>query len=108
MSSSSKAFHKEDITGKSVIYSSGRNTGTVKDVTFTLEGVITLIVEKTDGGEIQIPLSKVLGVSDNVVVKEEGASRPFGPTPGMVACKSCGRESPVGTLWCQGCGKSMA
>jgi sporulation protein YlmC with PRC-barrel domain len=106
--SSNKAFHKEDITGKTVIYSSGRNTGTVKDLTFTLDGMITLIVEKTDGGEILIPLSKVMGVADNVVVKEETASRPFGPTPGMVACKSCGRESPVGTLWCPSCGKSLA
>ena len=107
MSASSKAFRKEDITGKTVIYSSGRNTGTVKDVTFTLDGIITLVVEKADGGEVQIPLAKVLGVSDNVIVKEEAVSKPFGPSPGMVACKSCGRESPIGTLWCPGCGKSL-
>jgi sporulation protein YlmC with PRC-barrel domain len=104
----SKAFRKEDITGKSVIYSSGKNTGQVKDLTFTLDGTITLIVERSDGGEIQIPLSKVLGVSDNVVVRDESAPRTGGPSPGMVACKSCGHESPVGTLWCPSCGKSMA
>jgi sporulation protein YlmC with PRC-barrel domain len=106
--SSTKAFRKEDITGKIVIYSSGRNTGTVKDLTFTLDGMITLIVEKNDGGEIQIPLSKVMGVADNVIVREESAAKAFGPTPGMVACKSCGRESAVGTLWCPSCGKSLA
>ena len=106
--SSSKPFRKEDITGKVVIYSSGRNTGQVKDLTFTLDGTITLIVEKNDGGEIQIPLSKVMGVSDNVVVKEEGVTRNSSPSAGMVACKSCGRESPIGTLWCPSCGKSLA
>ncbi len=53
--SSSKAFRKEEITGKSVIYSSGRNTGQVKDLTFTLDGSITLIVERSDGGEIRDP-----------------------------------------------------
>ena len=105
--SSSKGFRKEDITGKTVIYSSGRNTGTVKDITFTLDGVITLVVERVDGGEVQIPLSKVLGVSDNVIVRDESVSRPFGPSPGMIVCKSCGRESPAGTLWCPSCGKSI-
>jgi sporulation protein YlmC with PRC-barrel domain len=106
--SSSKAFRKEDITGKTVIYSSGRNTGTVKDLTFTLDGTITLLVEKNDGGEVQIPLSKVMGVADNVIVKDESAMRASGPAPGMVACKSCGREAPIGTLWCPSCGKSLA
>ncbi|MGA2198687.1 MAG: PRC-barrel domain-containing protein [Nitrososphaerales archaeon] len=106
--SSSKGFRKEDITGKTVIYSSGRTTGTVKDLTFTLDGMITLIVEKTDGGEVLIPLSKVMGVSDMVIVKEESATRFGGPAPGMIVCKSCGRESAIGTLWCPGCGKSLA
>ena len=106
--SSSKPFRKEEIAGKSVIDSSGKNTGKVTDVTFTLEGKITLIVEKNDGGELLIPMTRVMGVSDNVVVRDESAPRIGAPTPGMIACKSCGREAPIGTLWCPPCGKSMA
>src|SRR5579864_1376999 len=106
--SSSKAFRKEEIAGKTVIDSSGRNTGKVKDLTFTLDGKITLIVEKSDGAEELVPLSRVLGVSDNVVVKEEVVPKVPVPSPGMVICKSCGRESVIGTLWCPSCGKSLA
>jgi sporulation protein YlmC with PRC-barrel domain len=108
MSSSSKPFRKEEIAGKTVIDSSGRNTGKVKDLTFTLDGKITLIVEKTDGSEEQIPLSRVLGVSDNVVVREQVVPSVPVASPGMVICRSCGRESPIGTLWCPSCGKSLA
>jgi len=106
--SSSKSFRKEEIAGKTVIDSSGRNTGKVKDLTFTLDGKITLIVEKTDGSEETIPLNRVLGVSDNVVVKEQIMPSMPVASPGMVICRSCGREAPIGTLWCPSCGKSLA
>jgi len=106
--SSSKPFRKEEIAGKIVIDSTGRNTGKVSDVTFTLDGKITLIVEKNDGGELQIPMARVMGVSDNVIVRDESTPRMGPVTPGMVACRSCGREAPIGTLWCPSCGKSLA
>jgi len=107
-SAASKPFRKEDIAGKAVIDSSGRNTGKVKDVTFTLEGMITLIVERNDGSEVSVQMSRVMGVSDNVVVRDESTPKMLVPSPGMTICRSCGHEAPIGTLWCPACGKSLA
>jgi len=111
--SSARSFRKEEIAEKTVIDSSGKVMGKVKDLTFTLDGAITLIVERTDGSALQVPLSKVMGVSDHVIVKEEAfATRPMAPAaavaPGMVACKACGTQAPLGTQWCPNCGRSLA
>ena len=109
--SSARSFRKEEIADKTVIDSSGRVIGKVKDLTFTLDGSITLIVERSDGSALQVPLSKVMGVSDHVIVKEEAfAPKPMvaAVAPGMVACKACGAQAPIGTQWCPNCGRSLA
>jgi sporulation protein YlmC with PRC-barrel domain len=118
--SSSKAFRKEEIANKTVIDSSGKVAGKVKDLVFTLDGAITLIVERTDGSEVQIPLNKVMGVSDHVIVKEEAfmarpmvmaaAAGPGNAAPSVgatVTCKTCGSQAPAGTTWCPGCGRAL-
>lgn len=107
---SSKPFHKEDIAGKTVIDSSGKVVGKISDITFTLDGTITLWVQKEDGNATPVPLTKVMGVSDHVIVKEEGAAPAVvvaPPRPGMVRCKACGTEAPIGTTWCPSCGRSL-
>src|SRR5271154_400792 len=107
--SSVKSFRKEEIANKSVIDSSGKVIGKIKDLTFTLDGAITLIIEKSDGTEVQTPLNKVLGVSDHVIIKEDAfVVRPTGvPANGMVVCRSCGSQAPIGTTWCPGCGRAL-
>jgi len=109
--SSAKAFRKEEITEKSVIDSSGKVAGKVKDLTFTLDGAITLIIERPGGSEVQIPMSKVMGVSDHVIVREDAfVVKPMviAPVTGStVVCKSCGSQAPAGTTWCPGCGRAL-
>lgn len=109
--SSAKAFRKEEIIDKSVIDSSGKVAGKVKDLMFTLDGNITLIIERPGGSEVQIPLSKVMGVSDHVIVREDAfVVKPMvmAAVPGnTVVCKNCGATAPVGTTWCPGCGRSL-
>ena len=119
--SSTRSFRKEEIADKTVIDSSGKVIGKVKDLTFTLDSTITLIVERTDGSSLDVPLSKVMGVSDHVVVKQDVLSsvppRPStsgvqipAPSPQagvMLVCKACGTQAPPGTQWCPGCGRSL-
>jgi sporulation protein YlmC with PRC-barrel domain len=110
--SSAKAFRKEEITDKSVIDSSGKVAGKVKDITFTLDGVITLLIERPGGSEVEIPLNKVMGVSDHVIVREDAfVVKPMviaaGAAGTMAVCKSCGSQAPVGTTWCPGCGRAL-
>jgi sporulation protein YlmC with PRC-barrel domain len=109
--SSAKAFRKEEIADKSVIDSSGKEAGKVKDLTFTLDGVITLIIERPGGSEVEIPLSKVMGVSDHVIVKEDAfVVKPMvlaGAAGTTLVCRTCGSQAPVGTTWCPGCGRAL-
>ena len=101
-----KTFRKEDLVGKPVIETSGTVKGKVKDVTFDLGGTITLIVEGADGKETQVPVARVTGISDDVVVKSELAE----VTPGSqgTTCKFCGKPITPGQTWCPNCGKSQA
>ncbi len=115
MLSSSRSFRKEEVEGKTVIDSSGKVTGKVKDIVFSLDGNVTLIVEKSDGVETQLPLSRVMGISEFVVTKEpNSAYRGKGSTGASTAgveeaktCKFCGAEMPQDTSWCPSCGKSQ-
>jgi sporulation protein YlmC with PRC-barrel domain len=108
--SSAKSFRKEEIAEKTVIDSSGKVMGKVKDITFTLDETITLVVGRPDSSEVQIPLSKVMGVSDHIIVKEEAAPKPLvvaTNSGSMLVCKSCGTQARPGTQWCPGCGRSL-
>jgi sporulation protein YlmC with PRC-barrel domain len=106
---STKAFRKEDIQGKTVIETSGKVGGKVKDVTFSLDGAITLIVIKEDGTEHPVPLKQVVGISDHVIVRGEpmmgGASIPT--ATGTPVCKFCSSELSPTSTWCPKCGKAQ-
>lgn len=112
---SSKSFHKEELQGKAVIDSSGNVRGKVKDVVFSLDGSVALILEREDGGEARVPMSRVMGISDYVVMKGESAPDvPMAMAPpasftgaaGAAMCRFCGATIPTGTTWCPSCGKS--
>jgi sporulation protein YlmC with PRC-barrel domain len=112
--SSSRLFHKEDVTGKTVIDSTGQVTGKVKDVMFALDGTVILLVEKKDGTEIQLPLSKVTGVSEFVVTRSESLPQSRSLSPGSSTgagaqlCKFCGHEISSASVYCPSCGKSQS
>lgn len=112
--SSSRLFHKEEVTGKTVIDSTGQVTGKVKDVMFNLDGAVILLVEKKDGSEMQLPLSKVTGVSEFVVTKSESLPQPRSLSPGsstgagVQLCKFCRHEMSSASVYCPNCGKSQS
>lgn len=105
-----KSFRREDIEGKTVIETSGKVGGKVKDVTFSLDGAITLIVLKDDGTERPISLKQVVGISDHVIVRGEA---PMSGISGMSSagavqvCKFCGAELSPTSTWCPRCGRSQ-
>ncbi len=111
--SSLRLFHKEEVVGKTVIDSTGKVTGKVKDVVFSLDGPVILVVEKKDGSEMQVSLAMVAGLSEFVVTKNEGLVTPpsTGATSGTGtegrSCKFCGIGIPSGSIYCPSCGKSQ-
>src|SRR5712692_6075120 len=106
---SSRLFRKEELEGKTVVYSSGWVAGKVKDVVFGLDGTLILVVQKEDSKELRIPMSAVLGVADYVVARDQAGAAPASSgEPGVAtACKFCGTAIPPGIVYCPSCGKSQ-
>ncbi|MDA4118324.1 MAG: PRC-barrel domain-containing protein [Thaumarchaeota archaeon] len=104
----SRSFRKEDVVGKTVIETSGLVKGKVKDVMFNLSNTVTLVVEGADGRDVRIPLARVTGISDHVVVKSDlASSEPPTIGPGA-SCKFCGAPMIAGDVWCPSCNKSQS
>ena len=99
-------FRKEDVLGKTVIETSGVVKGNVKDVMFDLGGGVTFMVQGADGRDLQIPLSRITGISEHVVVKAENAIGSSGSGHGTT-CKFCGVPMSVDERWCPSCGRSQ-
>ena len=106
--SASRLFHKDEVTGKTVIDSTGRVTGTVKYMLFSINGSVVLVVGKKDGTDVQVPMSSVVGLSEYVITRSEGLPEAQVPQAGtaQATCKFCGHEMGP-TVYCPGCGKSQ-
>jgi len=102
-----KSFRKEDVVEKTVIETSGRVQGKVKDVVFDLSGAVTLIVEGKDGKESRVPLTRVTGISEHVVVKGE-VDAETSASESISTCKFCGAPLIPRQAWCPKCGKSQS
>ena len=102
-----RSFSREDVVGKTVIETSGAVKGKVKDVVFDLGGGVTLLVQGEDGKDSHVPLSKVTGISEHVVVKAEATAEPSSSGYGTT-CKFCGAPMLVEERWCPSCGRSQA
>ncbi len=103
----SRSFRKEDVVGKTVIETSGLVKGKVKDVVFNLNNTITLIVEGADGKDVRIPLVRVTGISDHVIVRSDLATEPPAFASGA-SCKFCRAPMAPGEAWCPNCKKSQS
>jgi sporulation protein YlmC with PRC-barrel domain len=106
---SSRLFRKEEVEGKTVVYSSGWVAGKVKDVVFGLDGTLILVVQKEDGKELRIPMNAILGVADYVVARDVVVAVPLSSSESgtAAACKFCGTSMPPGIVYCPSCGKSQ-
>jgi sporulation protein YlmC with PRC-barrel domain len=102
-----KSFRKEDVLEKTVIETSGRVEGKVKDVVFDLSGTVTLIVEGKDGKESRVPLTRVTGISEHVVVRGDMDAETSASGTSS-SCKFCGAPLTTGQDWCPKCGKSQS
>jgi len=101
-----KSFRKEDVVGKTVIETSGTIRGEVKDVLFDLNGAITIVVEGKDGQDWQVPIRRVTGISDNVIVGSEPTTTAT-PSGSGASCKFCGASMTPKERWCPSCGRSQ-
>lgn len=106
-------FTKKDVENKIVVDVSGKSAGTGRDIAFSLDGRLALVVAGKNGKEIQIPMSRVMGVTEYIVISpEEGAiqtphvqPQPQTQTQAARTCANCGTPLKAGAKFCAKCGK---
>ncbi|MEM2227925.1 MAG: PRC-barrel domain-containing protein [Candidatus Bathyarchaeia archaeon] len=104
-----KYYTKEDVVGKEVIETEAKKVGVVKDLAFSTEGKIALILDKIDEkGEFQealLPFDKILKIGDVILIKSVSDLEAF-LTPGKV-CPNCKTRNQVNAKYCVKCGVTL-
>lgn len=115
--SSPKFFRKEEIADKIAIETTGKKLGKAKEIAVSLDGTAALFIEKDDGSETEIPMSRIIGVADFIIARAEGANpappatviaspqttAPMQPAT-AAACRNCGAPLKPGSKFCTKCG----
>ena len=95
--------------GKEVIEADARKVGTVKDLAYSMDGKVALIVEHSlDKGKIQegfLSFDKIEKVGDVVLVK---SIQDLEVAPVVErTCPNCKAKNPVDSKYCFKCGVTM-
>lgn len=67
--SAPKFLKKEEINDKIVIETTGRKVGKAKEIAFALDGSAALFVTSDSGSDVQIPMARIMGVGEYIVVR---------------------------------------
>lgn len=103
-------FHRrEEIIGKDVIESDAKRVGTVKDLAYSLDGKVALIVEQTiEKGRVQegfLSFDKIDKIGDVVLVK---SVQDLEVIPVVErACPNCKAKNPIDVKFCFKCGVTL-
>ncbi|HKM76015.1 MAG TPA: zinc-ribbon domain-containing protein [Candidatus Bathyarchaeia archaeon] len=113
-------YRKEDVENKTVLDTSGKSIGIAQDMAFSIDGKLALAIKPSKGEVIDIPMTRVIGVSDYIVVTPEvsASTQPVQPSraqasttpvsPVQQTCPSCGKLLKLGTKFCTGCGVRLS
>lgn len=104
-----KYYTREEIGGKEVIESEAKKVGVVRDMAFSMEGKVVLILDKFGKkGELEeafLPFDKILKVGDVILIKS--ASDLEAPSiPGKI-CPNCKNRNPHNANYCIKCGITL-
>ncbi|MDV3244727.1 MAG: zinc-ribbon domain-containing protein [Nitrososphaerales archaeon] len=107
---------REDVTGKKVITPDGNSLGVVKDLAFSTDGSVGLVVSKKDDSETVVPIRQTTAIGEFILLSTkpaEKASPSPGPQPAPMsssptACPSCGKPVKPGAKFCGKCGYKLA
>ena len=98
-----KWHRREEIVGKEIIDSEAKKTGTVKDLAWSSEGKLAIIVERGREEEAYLSFDQVEKIGDVVFIK---ASSSLESVP-MKTCPVCKHKNFVEAKFCQKCGKTL-
>lgn len=94
---------REELIGKELIDGDAKRVGTAKDLAWTADGRLALIIELSDEEEAFLPFEEIERIGDVVFVKPKTAFQ----TAPTVTCPVCKHKNLLEAKFCAKCGKSL-
>ncbi len=104
---------REDVTGKKVITPDGNSLGLVKDLAFSTDGSVGLVIAKKDNSETVVPIRQTSAIGEFILLSTtpiERTASPAQPAPAAnvpPVCPSCGNTVRLGAKFCGKCGSKL-
>jgi sporulation protein YlmC with PRC-barrel domain len=98
-----KWHRREELNGKEVIDSAAKKVGTIKDLAWSNEGKLAIVVDTGKEEESYLPFDQVEKVGDVVFIR---ASSSLESVP-MKTCPVCKHKNLLDAKYCQRCGKTL-
>ena len=100
----------EELTGKEVIESEAKRVGVIRDLAFTLEGKLALVVEtETKSGELReafLPFNKIIKIGDVVLIKSLDDLEVSSDSSKI--CPNCKEKNLATAKYCYTCGVTIS
>ena len=94
---------REELVGKELIDGDAKRIGTAKDLAWTGDGKLALIVELGNEDEVFLPFEEIERIGDVVFVKPKSTFQ----TAPTVTCPVCKHRNLLEAKFCAKCGKSL-
>ncbi|OFX16998.1 hypothetical protein A3K71_04830 [archaeon RBG_16_50_20] len=94
---------REEVIGKEVIDSDARKIGSAKDLAWSNDGSLALVIELSDEEEAFLPFDEIERIGDVVFVKAKSALE----TAPTIACPICKQRNPLEAKFCAKCGRTL-
>ena len=94
---------RDEIVGKEVIDGDAKKIGVSKDLAWSSDGRLAVIIEFSDEEEALLPFEQIERIGDVVFVKAKTALERI-PT---VVCPICRHRNPLEAKFCAKCGRTL-
>jgi len=106
---------REDVVGKKAITPEGNSFGEVKDIAFSLDGTVGLVISAPSGPDVIIPIKQASAIGEFVLLSSAepiATAQPVQPrsTPPAAiptSCPSCGNPLKPNAKFCGKCGHRL-
>jgi len=94
---------REEIVGKEVIDSDAKKIGVAKDLAWSNDGKLALIVESSDEDEAYLTFGEIERIGDVVFVRAKSALE----SVPSITCPVCKHKNLVEAKYCAKCGRTL-
>ena len=94
---------REEIVGKEVIDGDAKKIGVTKDIAWSEEGTLALLVEGVDEQDSFLEFEDVDRIGDVIFIKPKASLQSIP----MKTCPMCKQKNPLEAMFCAKCGHSL-